>query len=371
MNGIAGGSSTPQAWHAAAAGLQDWRNETPCQPCCRQCARRGVLQNMRPPPKINLRMWSQLSSMLCFYSLRAYFCIMYKWMGWLALALLIMPGCDKEQEAIPAYLHLDSFSLKPTALQGNNIHKLQGVQVEINGRFMGNFPLPCDIPVIANGQSKVRIQAAVLANGSANVWRPFLSVDLVDTTVLLEPQKTTVISAIPVYFRPNCKMEWLEDFEDNGSTLVPYTDNSKEDTMYIRNVPFELNGKFAGNTKALYMRIEPSDSVKYFDIRSFTYFNNLPIDGRDIYLEFDIKGNDVVSIGLQRKSLTGEEYVPYLTVKPEADIWKRFYANLVYEIAGQPATNEYRLVFTVVKSNANSGAAGEIYMDNFRMTYLQ
>jgi hypothetical protein len=87
-------------------------------------------------------------------------------------------------------------------------------------------------------------------------------------------------------------------------------------------------------------------------------------------MEFDVKGSDVVQLGLQRKSSTGEEYVPYIEVYPSPDKWKRFYVNLAYEIAGQPASNEYRFVYTVYRQKDNPRVA-EIYLDNIRLTYLK
>ena len=287
-----------------------------------------------------------------------------------SLVLLSLNSCDREKEALPAYLHLDSFALTTESFQGNNIHLLKGVQVLVNNRFMGSFPLPCDIPVIVEGDAKVQIQAMVLENGSASVFKPFVNTTILDTTLNFSPLKTTSISSIPIKYRTNAEVVWVEDFEDLGSTLIPNAGNNALDTQYITKTDFSLEGKFNHTTNALYSRIQATDSFKYYDLRSFSYFSGFPINGTAIMMEFDVKGSDVVQLGLQRKSSSGEEYVPYIEVYPSPDKWKRFYVNLAYEIAGQPASNEYRFVYTVYRQKDNPRVA-EIYLDNIRLTYLK
>jgi len=230
--------------------------------------------------------------------------------------------------------------------------------------------LPCDIPVLLEGVQKVQIQPAVLENGSSSVFKPFINTKIVDTLLEFTPLKTTTLSAIPLKFRTNVEFAWVEDFEDGGSTLVPNSDNNPKDTQYIKSTPFDLEGKFNRNTKALFCQIQPTDSIKFYDLRSFAYHSGFPVDGTSIMMEFDVKGTDVLQLGLQRKTASGEEYVPYIEVYPNADSWKRFYVNLSYEIAGQPASNEYRFVFTVFRQSGTTRVS-EIYLDNIRLSYLK
>lgn len=170
-------------------------------------------------------------------------------------------------------------------------------------------------------------------------------------------------------FRSNCQFPWVEDFEDNNSSLIT-EHSSSGDTQKIVSMAYDLDHRFAGMTKALELTMKGADTAKYLDLVSFNSFSGLPNDGSDIILEFDIKSEIDIEVALDRISGAQHEYVPYLVVYKSPDKWKRFYVNLISEISGKPATNKYRIYFTVNKASGIT-TDSKIWLDNIRVTYLQ
>ncbi len=300
---------------------------------------------------------------------RAYFCTMHKFLicGLIVLAFF-MSQCDTKDEAIPAYLHLDSAVVLPKVGQGGAAHALAGVQIFANNRSMGVFPLPCNVPIIAEGNTAIVIQAMVYENGSNSVLKPFLSLATCDTLVNLKAGKTTAVAAVPFSFRGNCKIAWEENFEDNSSSLVPLTYNSSADTQYVASTAYDLNSKWAGTTRALHINVTAADTNKYFDLRSFSYLSNLPVDGRSIVLEFDIKNTLPLQLYVQRKNSSGEQIIPYYYIGTLNSNWTRYYINLAYEISGQESSATYKVFYSFFKKA--SASADQILIDNIRLTYL-
>jgi hypothetical protein len=115
---------------------------------------------------------------------------------------------------------------------------------------------------------------------------------------------------------------------------------------------------------------ENTDTAKFFDAGSFLEFSDLPTNGSAVFFEFDIKTDLPVQLAMRRKNPSVTELVPYMVINPTGGKWKRFYVNLVYELANQPAGTSVRLFFDVNKP-ANSVAGREILFDNLRLSYLK
>lgn len=282
------------------------------------------------------------------------------------IAIILLQSCKGIDEPIPAYLHIDSLDIAVKAGQGNNIHQIKAIEAYSDGELLGIFELPATIPLHRVGKSKISIVAAVNLNASKNKIAVHSSFIPTDTVLNFEAGKITKIASVPLNYRNNTNFKWLEDFEDNSSTVINIS-IPPDDTAFIETVPFDLNGKFKGNTKVYSAIIHKSDTTKYIDLGSFNQFENIPSDGRDIFLEFDVKCDADVQLALKRTNGSGAEYVPYLAVYATGENWKRIYVNLVYEIGGQAADTKYQILFS-----SSFGAASvdrKIQIDNIRLTY--
>ena len=285
----------------------------------------------------------------------------------LTLLIAVVSGCDKEIEPIPAYIKIDSVSVSTTAAQGNPIHEISAVNVYVDEQFMGLFEIPCTIPVLFSGKHKLSIIPSVRLNGALNQHVIHRLFNRTDTTINLVEGKITETGNINLTYKSNTEFAWLEDFEDNNSSLIRWF-SSAGDTSYITTEPFSLNGRYVGNTRCMKVVIGAADTAKTVDMASFKYFGSLPLMGTDIMFEFDIKTPVPVQMAMIRKNSSGKLYLPYVYIFETGGEWKRFYINLIYELYNQPGDTEIQLMLSPIKA-AEIKASQEIFIDNIRFSY--
>lgn len=284
------------------------------------------------------------------------------------LLFIFLPSCKGKDEPIPSYIQIDSVSVSASGLQGNKIQQISALQVFVDGDLLGIFEIPAVIPAHYTGKHTISLIAVTFLNGSSSqraVYRPLL---IADTTATLTSGSITKFNFAVFKYRPATQFLWTEDFEDANSSVV-LKNTEPGDSQLIKTVPFDLKGKFMGNTKALEIQLKGSDTSKYIDVISFNTFAGLPITGTDINLEFDILSPVNVQVALDRISGSVHEYVPFLFLNSTDSKWKRFYLNLVPEIASQPNSNTYKIYFTIYRPSSANGDV-KIYLDNIRFCYL-
>jgi len=286
------------------------------------------------------------------------------------ILLFAVPSCKEKQTGTPSRIAIDSISVDVDAAFGNDIHQIRGVQVFANQELIGNFELPCKIPIDKLGNVQIDIFPLVFINGSTSNLTLYTPFEGFRDTINLAASNTQNI--IPEFkHRKSTVVRWSEDFEDNNSTLVPILPSPfPGDTFGIVTKPFDLDGKFGGDSKVFRFCFENTDTAKFFDAGSFLEFSDLPTNGSAVFFEFDIKTDLPVQLAMRRKNPSVTELVPYMVINPTGGKWKRFYVNLVYELANQPAGTSVRLFFDVNKP-ANSVAGREILFDNLRLSYLK
>jgi hypothetical protein len=285
------------------------------------------------------------------------------------ITLFGLTSCDKTIEPIPAYLRIDSFALKAAAAQGNNIHEISAVKLYVGNDFLGQFEIPCTIPVLQEGNLKVSMIPSVRLNGSRNQYISLNTLAVFDTVLTFKPGSITSAGTPSFKFKSNANVIWAEDFEGTNSTLIKFF-SGKTDTTFVSNEPFQLNGRFSSNTRCMKIIMPDADTAKVVDMASFGFFSSIPTDGSDVILEFDINTSIPVQMALIRKNSNGRLYLPYVVVFPTDKIWKRFYINLVYELINQPANTDIQILLSPQKQAETRGDQ-TILIDNIRLTHLK
>lgn len=286
----------------------------------------------------------------------------------LVFFVFIFVGCETEKSFIPAYIKIDSVSVDASSIGGNNIHQLVAIQLYQNQQFLGTYPIPSKIPVDGEGLNNYTFAPYVKLNGNSAQLAPYLSLQYKDTILTVNRGGQTHVT--PKFkYRESAKILWQEDFEDASSTLIPVS-VSKGDTTFIDTRDYRLNDQFKGKSNVLVAKFKTIDSVRKMDLASFSNFKNIPVDGTDVYFEFDIKTDLPVQVSLRRTSASkGTEFVPYLLVNKTDGNWKRFYVDLVYETQGQPSGTVFEIFFSFDKSASFTGNH-EILFDNLRLSHL-
>jgi hypothetical protein len=287
----------------------------------------------------------------------------FKLMGFLLAGLSFMGSCQKSETGpIPSYLVIDSVGIEVGPEQGNSSHEIAAVEVYADQQFLGNFLLPARIPILKEGEVQLIINPVVRINGASSQYNTFRTLASADTVLRLVASKETALEPM-FHFRSNAQIDWVEDFEDKSSTLVPLS-IQKGDTAFMAKE--WIRGQESWVYKAVF---EDSDTTKNLDLGSFKSFIGWPKDGTAIFLEFDIRCDIPVQLALKRKALGTSSYVPYLLISKTNGSWKRFYCNLVYEVSGQSPDAEFQLLFSADKLFSETGIKG-FAIDNIRLSYL-
>lgn len=292
----------------------------------------------------------------------------------IATILIGMAACDKEQEAVPTYLQIDSCSLLVKSNQGSASNEFSVVQCYINQEFIGNFELPAKIPILKSGNLRVQLIPAVRVNGSRTQYRGYNLVDMLDTTLSFSRTKVTVFSNPKFKFRNNADLVWVDDFEQGFASLIKPSQGGgmpKGDTAFVESLYYNLGNRFKGNSRVFSLKFAASDTLKIADFISAETFKNLPNIGQDVILELDIQSPLEVQIALSRKKPgQSAEYVPFLITNATGGIWKKFYLFLNAELANQPNGTDYTVLINIDKRPAFKDAA-VVNIDNIRLGYLK
>ena len=109
----------------------------------------------------------------------------YNYLTMLLPIALVWQGCNiiNPVEPLPTYIHIDSFKFQPNpSLVGLNLpttHAISNVWVYYNDNPVGEFDLPCTIPIIATGSQQVQLFPGIIVNGlnSLTGIYPFYTAD--------------------------------------------------------------------------------------------------------------------------------------------------------------------------------------------------
>lgn len=281
----------------------------------------------------------------------------------------ILNSCDKEEEQVPAYLHITKFSFtSKTADFGLGTYDIIGAKVFVNGKEIGNFELPVTIPVLSSGKAIVEVFPNIKENASASnqkYYKPYMS--YLDT-LLLVPKTIDTIRPSSTY-RSNTNIVWMEDFEDQAISMVKSGYNSSNDSIVA--IPTSNSGvdqPFTGSNYTGYVHIT-DDTLVIFERSTVNSFE-LPNLGTDVYVELDIKTNVPVQVGIYADNNLTVIQSPVLVVNNTDGIWKKIYVNLKSETGDLAKGTKVRVFLGTYKESGDT-VDKHIYIDNLKLLYVQ
>jgi hypothetical protein len=273
---------------------------------------------------------------------------------------ILLTACDfiNPEEPIPAYIQVDSVSVISGAETGSNTHDINDIWVYVDNKLVGTYEIPFKVPVLPIGFQNIALEAGIRENGQGLFRKvyPFYTSFISDTT--LGEAKTIIIN--PVYHYEDVEVPLLEDFESLGHRFEK-TDASDTTLMIIADTlnPNEHWGQIVldnNRTKA--------------DIRSSQLYNLSRTS--KVYLEMDYYCEEELTIGLFAREYSAGTTIdvryPIMTLYTTNE-WKKVYINLTDQIAKTPQAFDYRLFFSVIKSEQTDGDIAEIYLDNIKILH--
>jgi hypothetical protein len=281
----------------------------------------------------------------------------------LFFTLLFSSSCElfDREEPIPSYIHIEKIDLSTSPLQGTASHNITDVWVICGSEFIGAFELPATIPILAQGEQTLTLQAGIKLNGIASTRsiNPFFA--KVEMQVTLVPDSIINISMNTTY-DASSKFPWLgsgqEGFEDGGISFNsgPNSDTSMGKTSDPAHV---FEGAFSGI-------ISLDTANKYYEGISTQNFI-LPKLNSPVVLELNYKTNNRFSIGIYANTATQKIPNEILVVNPSST-WNKIYVNLTPAVSRNYNAIDYNVFFEAIQED--SVDAPRIFLDNIKLVHF-
>jgi len=278
---------------------------------------------------------------------------------------LIFSACEiiNPEEDTPAYLYVQPFTLTTNPqTQGSSSHRITEAWLFVNGEYLGAYNLPALIPVLAEGNATVRLEAGIKENGLSATpdinpfYEPFrLNMDLaagrIDT---IRPQTRYVDQA---------RFAFIEDFENERSRIFTRTIIATDiapNGLPRTSAPGEVfEGQFSG-----LLKLNKENPIA--EISTNLTFEGLLDRGAFVYLEVNYKAEAPVIFGIV--SDQGANYNRYYDPGFLArDNWNKIYFNLGPVIFNSNEDN-YRISFQALLPTTTDSA--RIWMDNIKLVHF-
>jgi len=281
-----------------------------------------------------------------------------------ALLLFLFATC-REDGGVPAYIQLEPVTMITVAGEGSTSQKVSDVWAYANDQLLGVWEAGGRIPVLANGNTTIKLIGGVRRNGITDdrVQYPFYAT--FQTDLDLVPEVTTPLEPVFRYF--DGLDIWIEDFDGNGYQFD--RESSSDTLLYVWDtIAHPVDEIFEGRASGAFFL----DTQRPF----FSYvYDADPIDvevSDPCYLEMDYRSDMRMLIGVYVTSDGGPvERIPYLYVSAtkQADgsmPWNKIYIDLqqAWPFLGVSDRRFY------IEATLPSGqASGSVYLDNIKVVH--
>jgi len=250
----------------------------------------------------------------------------------LILSFWVIVSCDSinSEEPIPAFLTIDTaYATINNNLQGTAAQHITNIWLYNGTEPLGTFPLPAKIPILAQGNATLIFQAGVkLNNQSTNraMYEVFTNDSL---QVNLKPGENVNYQPTfsykdkeSAYFHPIYDFELSNNFTSTvNSAPIQITSNENfvfEGNRSLTVVIDELNTSF----KAVSKDVIEVQTASMFAI------DELPVDGRNSYIEMHYKNDATLIVGLITNSIGLPNFSSeILKIGPKKE-WSKIYIPL-------------------------------------------
>src|SRR5690606_26664927 len=203
----------------------------------------------------------------------------------------------------------------PEVTEGNiDVHGFKFGWVYVNDKFIGVFELPCKVPVLVTGQSKIQVFPTIENNGMGGVKKVCPFMDYYETTVELKANEVATVEPTTKY--KTGTTFWIEDFEGGNIKLSPGSNSNTN--ILVETEPTNRVGKvFLNGSASLWTAY--TDEAQPF---------NFPI-GSQIYLELECKNEAKLKTTFIYAKTDGTITQQYnISVTTATEGWKKVYIEL-------------------------------------------
>ena len=296
----------------------------------------------------------------------------FRWFFPVLLALsLALPGCDKEVEPIPAYLHIEQFQIEATnpSVHGSISEKITHARIflvdKITGEShaLGVVTLPATIPSLTTGEQEINIDPMIKANGNTLFLEIYPFYNRFKQTINLVPNEETTVSPVTSYV-DNAVFEFVEDFEGPGHLFeVDRDDNPATAIVLSQDDVFE--GEYSGKITL--------DSANNVIVAASNYLYTLPYsDVGKVFMEVNYKTDVPLEFGVLNIDGAGNEYPNFEFVVLAKNEWNKIYFDMT-DIISTASFNRFVFVMRAGIPYDNGKPTlnkAEIFLDNIKLIHF-
>lgn len=290
----------------------------------------------------------------------------FKNTGLLFITAVLFTACKLFDRGvdIPAYLYVKpvKLSVNTDLTQGEASIDTNDVWVFENGKLIGTFATPANIPVIKKGATTITCLHGIKQNGQNEERMIYPMFKEYAKTVSLSPQKIDTINPVTTY-ADNVVFALIEDFERAGFNFE-YNPQFKMPGDTIER----LTGADAWKGNSSSGRVSFKNDSSILEIYS-SVFNNFK-KYTPTFLELDYKNTIPFIVGLYITEPGGDvRQIPVFYFNEKAK-WNKIYINLENEIGAYPSNSSLRLFFRFSRSYNFNAVNPVIWLDNIKFVYL-
>ena len=290
----------------------------------------------------------------------------------LVLALvfaMVFQSCKEQDpfEGVPAFVSVEeAFVDISDPMQGTAMHNISNCYLSVDGKTIGIFEIPFEVPVLASGKVRIDIEPGIKSSGQDARRSVYSMLEnyLVDT--VLVPDQT--IKLTPHYsYRKGVDFILMENFDQLGT---------KFETSDSSTYSFAITHDGACEGYSMKVLIPMDDYSGSFECRTSEVYSIS--ENGETFLEVSYKCNDLFDFGMyglmeSATSITGKRERAY-TFYPTGGDWKRVYIKL-NDAVGRSSSNcgQFQPFFSAYRRDSISpvGQNTEIFIDNIKLLHIE
>ncbi|MBO4875203.1 MAG: hypothetical protein J5542_07855 [Bacteroidales bacterium] len=287
----------------------------------------------------------------------------------LLIFVLAFESCKERDplEGVPSYIRVDeAFIDIADPSQGTAMHNISDCWLYVDGKTVGVFEIPFEVPVLSSGKVRIEIEPGIKTSGldaDRDVYT-MLTNYVIDT--VLVPDQTMKLT--PHYsYRQGVNFILVESFDQIG-TKFEVADSSTYQFDMVRD----------GALEGYSMKVDlpASDYTGHFECRTSDVY---PISENGVtFLEMSYKCNDYFNFGMfgvvESATATSGVRENVMTFYPTDGKWKRIYINLNYAVTNSSSNcGQFQPFYTAIRVDTLSpvGQNSEIFIDNIKLLHIE
>ena len=285
---------------------------------------------------------------------------MFRKLFLVTIALNFFCSCAQldQQEAIPSYVHIPSLKLQVSPDQGSSFHQFKDVWVYANNEYVGAYEMPVTIPIVAEGNTEIKIYAGFRKNGMVTQPTRYPFLDPYVINVPLEKTKTDTILPV-LFYGGDVKFPFIEDFE-RIHFFNEEIDGDQETKVILTAAADAFEGANSGE-----ITVSNNHPIleAWYDIPK-----PIPVSPNQIYMELHYKSDIPFYVGfIGYKAGESPTRLINALVLPKSN-WNKIYFDFT-DILNNYRGASYKMAVAAAYIKDTAKTEQHIYLDNFKVTH--